>query len=78
MSQGCVYVIEAEGLGLYKIGATGGGVERRRSQLLLASPVPLTVICEIAERRHYVLEAFIHRAFTVQRSHRVRGRFPCP
>lgn len=65
---GYVYVLKAEGMGLYKIGCTGN-IEQRRKQLSCMSPVPLSLIQIIETPNMYQYESFLHSIFECKRHH---------
>lgn len=63
-----VYVVEATGLGLYKIGMSGN-VELRFAQLRTMSPVALSLAGIIETQEPRSLEAELHRLFADKRMH---------
>ncbi len=58
-----LYVLQAKGTDMYKIGVTRVDVDYRVSQLKVASPFPLDVVCAHTVKEVFELEKFFHRYF---------------
>ncbi len=64
---GKVYLINAYGTDLYKIGITTGNVEKRIKQLKTGNPYELTLVNVFECEYHRKVESWMHKRYSNQR-----------
>lgn len=62
-----VYLVCAEGTGLYKIGITDGDTNKRLKQLQTSNPLPLYIVDELEFRSANLIEKQLHKIFSAKR-----------